>query len=239
MEAAVGAFDRHPRPGPHVRDTPAGVAQVLDGDPQRVAGGCRRERVRVAAGPARRVEEPPDEELPRGDGEPVEAAAGHHDRHDLVALADDVDDAQPVAQGPVQRNADPPDQNRAGRGAPERPPVDRGDGGRHELLAGPELVRQGETDAEVRIQVQQVPRLVPQLPARLADAGHGDEQEQRRAGDGQQDAGVVDDEVPGLGEHVGPCLDRVPDRHDDDVDDHQVDRPEPDETVSAGGSSWP
>ena len=55
----------------------------------------------MAAGPARRVEEPPDEELAGGDGQAVEVPAGHDDRHGLVTLAHDLDDAQPVGQGAV------------------------------------------------------------------------------------------------------------------------------------------
>ena len=49
----------------------------------------------------------------------------------------------------------------------------------------------------------------------------------------EQDARVVDDEVPGLGQDVGAGLDRVADGHDDDVGDHEVDRPEADEPVPA------
>ena len=43
VQAAVGAFDRDPGPGPDVPQAPTGVAEVLDGDPQGVAGGRRRQ----------------------------------------------------------------------------------------------------------------------------------------------------------------------------------------------------
>jgi hypothetical protein len=234
VKPAVGSLDRDARTRPEVGQTPAGVAQVLHRDPQRGARRSRGYRVRVAAGPAGRAEEAPHEELAGGGGQTVQVATGHDDGDGPVALADDVDDPEPVGHGAVERDPDAPHEHGAGGRTPQRPPVEGRRRGGQELLAGPELVGQGESDAEVRIQVQEVPRLVPQPPAGLADARDRDEHEQRGAGDGQEDAGVVDNEVPDLGEQVGAGLDRVPHRHDDDVGGHEVDRPEPDQPVPAG-----
>ncbi len=91
----------------------------------------------------------------------------------------------------------------------------------------------GPGPREVGVEVQQVPRLVAQPAAGPADARAGDEQQQEGAGEGEQHPGVVDEQVPGLGEDGDLRLHRVADDDQHDVGEHEVHRPEADEAVPA------
>jgi hypothetical protein len=95
-------------------------------------------------------------------------------------------------------------------------------------------VRDGQADPEVRVQVQQMPGLVPQPgPYGPKRRDHRDDQGDG-GGRGEQHARVVHDQVPGLGDEPDLPGGGVPDRDQDDVHQHQVERPEPDQTVPPG-----
>ena len=68
-----------------------------------------------------------------------------------------------------QGQADTVGQDGGNRRGPKPPPVRRSQRGGEEVLAGPELVRQGQEAAEVGIQVDEVPGLIPQPAPRRPD----------------------------------------------------------------------
>ena len=88
------------------------------------------------------------------------------------ALVDDRGDPQPVAQ--VAAPAGVPTRQTSTAPAASAQAVHQNTvlaGEPSELLPGPELVGQGEADAEVGVEVQQVPGLVAQPATRGLDAG--------------------------------------------------------------------
>ena len=234
MQLPEGSLQEHPRPWPQRREPPDAVPVALRGDPQPVRGGRRRQRVRVAAGPPRAVEEPPGEEVTRRCPEPGQGTAAHHHADGVRAFGDDGLDHEPVAQRPGQRHGHPPDKQGGGGRGPQRPPVHRGHGIAQEVLAGPELVRQGEADAEVGVQVQQVPGLVPEGTPRGPHGRDHDRGQRGGAGDREQHAGVVEGEVDELTDHAVTVAGRVAEGDEHDVREHQVEGPEADEPVPAG-----
>ena len=191
-QPAVGPFEEHPGAGPQRRTGSAAVAEVLDGDAQAAAVRRGGQRVGVRPRPARAGEEAPGEELAgaRRGARPGGGRSGRPTRHPAPSSTTEVTrrsggagcaaagapirqtstDARGEAQSVHQKTV------RAGRG--------------QELLAGPELVGQGEPDAEVGVEVQQVPGLVAQPRPGRADAGHDDHDQARRAGGGEQHARV-------------------------------------------------
>ena len=92
-------------------------------------------------------------------------------------------------------------------------------------------MRQREPDAQVRVQVQEVPGLVPQVPTSTPDRGDDHEQDQQSAGSRQEHAGVFPDEAPQLDERVDAGSHRVAHREQCDVRAHQPERPESDEAM--------
>ena len=129
------------------------------------------------------------------------------------------------------RHPEPEDHDRQGRSDPQAPPEDgpRRRGG--ELTSRPELVRQSQADAEVGVEVQQVPRLVAQAAPSRADARDHDHEQAAGAGHRQQHPGVVGRQLP---ERRG-CVDEAPGgvspADQRDVREHQVERGEADEAV--------
>ncbi len=114
---------------------------------------------------------------------------------------------------------------------PQRPPVPGGRRGEQELLPGPELVRQGQTDAQVCVQVQQVPRLVPQPPSGRPDAGRRDHDQADGPGHRQQHTAVVGHQRPAGRQHGAPPTRGVPAEDQPDVQQHQGERHEADHPV--------
>lgn len=115
------------------------------------------------------VQEAPLEELPGADRQPIQIASGDDDRGDTRTFGVDALDDQAMAQGPPDRQADPPDERTGNRGPPEAPPEEGRREVADEVLPGPQLVRQGQPDTEVGVEVQQVPRLIPQCGSRGAE----------------------------------------------------------------------
>ena len=132
----------------------------------------------------------------------LEVPPGQVDLDDV--RPDDVDPRrdEPVVQAHPQGRQDPEDDDARRGHRPQRPPVRGRHGGGEEVRAGPQLMGQGEPDAEVGVQVQQVPRLVPQPAPRGAHRGDRQHGEQHRAGQGDQHPRVGDDQLPELVEHV-------------------------------------
>lgn len=97
-EGAVRALREHPGTDLQLAQRRRAVAGGLDGEPEPVAVGGRREREGVRLPPAVPRQEPPEEELARAGGQPVQVAAGDVDRDDVVGLGDDGRHPQPVAQ---------------------------------------------------------------------------------------------------------------------------------------------
>ena len=134
------------------------------------------------------------------------------------------------------RQGDPPQHHGDQARAPQTPPEDRAAGGRGELLARPELVRQGEAGAEVGVEMEQVPRLVAQPTTGGLDAGRDDHDEGGRACGGQQHAGVVGGEVPQGDRRLGDRPTGVPPGDGADVHQQQRQGREAHDAVDAGQS---
>lgn len=229
----VGAFDQHARAGSEPRQPMRAVTHDTRGDRQAAAPGVSGEREGVPACPPAAVEKPPDEELPGARTQAVECASAHPYDDAARPVVLDRRDADAVAHGSPQRHADTEDHHGSGGQRPQSPPVHTHPGVRGEVRPRPEHVRDREADAEVGVQVQQVPGLVAQTPPRAADARDDDENQQERAGGGEQHAGVVPREIPRLGEERHPRLLRVAHDEEDDVREHQPERPEPGDAVHA------
>jgi len=205
------------------------VLQPLGQRPQR-----RQADAGADAGPALAVQEPPGEELAGLHRQPVQVAAGQVHRDDPGGLGHDRGDMQPVPGVAPQREADPPHQDGSGGQRPQAPPEDGGRGRGEELLPGPQLVGQRQPDAEVGVQVQQVPGLVAEPPAGGPEAGGHRHDHAGGAGQGQQHARVVGDQVPERRRGRAELAGRVSPGDEHDVDHHQVERGEADHPVVAG-----
>ena len=153
------------------------------------------------------------------------------DRRDSVSLGHDRRHPQPVAPGPPQGQPDAEHQHAARRDRPERPPVHRGGSGVQELLAGPQLVRQGKPDAEIGIQVKQVPGLVAQPFTGCSQARDDDHSEASGTRDCEQHAGVVPRQVPQRRRPGQQLAAGVTPRVQHDVRDQEVDRCQADQPV--------
>ena len=99
------------------------------------------------------VEEAEQQELTCPGGQLLEVPAGQVDRHHTWRLGHDGRDNQPVPQRAVGRQSEAVDHDRGGRACLRRPPVAGREGVGEEVRAGPQLVRQGETDPEVGVEV--------------------------------------------------------------------------------------
>ena len=95
---------------------------------------------------------------PDADGEPVEIAPGQVDRDDARRLADDVRDAQPVAQRQPDRLAEPEDQDSPAATTYSATQYSRGDRVVGEVGPDDELVEERQRDRQVGVQVEAVPR---------------------------------------------------------------------------------
>jgi hypothetical protein len=116
----------------------------------------------MPAPPTAPGQEPADEVLARADRQLVEIATRQVDRHDTGSLADDVRDAQAVAQRCADRLAEPEDQDgRAGKDI-QPDPVQAGHRVVGEVGPDHELVRERQGDREIGVQVDPVPELVRQ-----------------------------------------------------------------------------
>jgi len=87
-------------------------------------------------------------------------------------------------------------------------------------------MRQGQSHAEVGIQVQQVPRLVPQPSPGGTQRGDHDHREGGERGRREQHAGVGGDQVPELGEDIAVHRARVTGGDQHDMTEQQVERDE-------------
>ncbi len=233
-EPAVGAFEQCGGAGPQGGQPAAAGAEVLRGDPQPVPVRGGREGERLAARPARARDEPPDEELARRDGKPVEVPAAQVDRDDAAAFGHDPLDDQPVPGVEPSRPSDAEHEHGTRRGGVRGPPERGRRGGGGEVGAGPQLVRQGQAGAEVGVEVQQVPGLVAQPAPGRAHRRHGDHEQRDGSGGRQEHARVGRDQVPRLTKDAGAVGRRVAEGDEHDVGGQQGDRSEPDEPVPAG-----
>src|SRR6185503_18786635 len=111
------------------------------------------------------------------------------------ALRYDGGHPEPMPHVAVDRYADPEDEHGRGGDRPGRPPEHGPPGRRQELLAGPQLVRERDPDSEVRVEVQEMPRLVPDPATSRPDARQHTQAQTDRAADREQHARVVDRQV--------------------------------------------
>ncbi len=217
---AVRSFDHHPGADLQRGGTGTPIACRLDRDAKAVVGRCIRDRVRIGAGPARPIEEAPDEELSRLGPQLVEVASLHRHRDDARRFRCHRGDPQPVVDRLADRNTDSPDQYGGQGHGVESPPEELGPDG-VEVSAVGDLMGQGEEEPEVGVEVQQVPRLVPQLLAGDPDGGDDDQDDHDGADRGPQHPGFGDEQVPhgGRGHTAGTlgALDDV----GEDVGDQQ------------------
>ena len=149
-------------------------------------------------------------------------------------LGDHRGDPDAVPGAAPQRQQHPPPQHADHRGDPQPPPEDGAGGGGEEVLPRPQLVRQRQPDSEVGVEVQQVPRLVPQLAAGRLDAGEHDHEQGDGSRDGQQHARVMDGQVPQGRRGAAQLAGGVTPGDQHDVRDQQIERGESDEPVDPG-----
>ena len=230
----VRALDEHPGAGLERRDALAVVPPRPDREAQARGGRGTGQRERVAARPAGAAEEAPHEELPGGDPHVVQVLPGEVQRDDAVALVHDGGHAQRVSQRQQRGAPDAEEEDADQREGVERPPVQSRPAMPDEVRAGPQLVRQRERDAEVRVQVQQVPRLVAELASGDADRGGDDEPDHERAGGRDEHPGERQDHRPCLPEHRLTRGARVADHDGHEVGEQEVERAEAHQAVPLG-----
>ena len=202
------------------------VPEVLHRDAERLAVGRLGERERVCGPPASGCEEAPEEELPGLCAQAVDVGAADAQGRHARPLGDDLDDAQPVAEGAHERDDDAVAHEQRQRRDVERAPVVRGRLGDDELVAGRDLVEPRERDACVCEQVDGVPPLVAQAPAHDHERRHDDRDHQRGADRRRDHPGVE-----AVSEHAGELLRQrqaveqcVAVDREDDVSEDEVER---------------
>ena len=229
----VRALDQRARAQLQPPGATAAVAHRPDRHPQAIVPRRVGDRVRVAVHPSGSVEEPPDEELPRVDPQPVQAVTLERHRHDARQLGLDLGDLQAVVMRAPQRERDAEGQDRPRRRAVDRPPV-RAREGRLEVHAVEELVGEGEAHPGVGVEVQQVPGLVAQAPPRDADGRHDNGDQHRRADRGGEHPRLFDEDAPQRVGRPGDARERrAPQGDEPDVGEHERERSEPEQPVPA------
>ena len=167
----------YPCPDRDLPELGAVVAEVLDGDPERVALGRLRERIRMLRVPEAFREEPPEEELAGLRVELVEVATGDPQRDDPGGLLDHVGDPQAEAERVDDRPGEPvPEDERQGARV-ERPPVVGGRQVEVEVVAVRDHVEPRERDPRVGGEVDRVPPLVGHPPPDDDERGDEDDDE--------------------------------------------------------------
>ena len=177
----VGALDHDLGARPQRGQCPGAVAGGANGDPQPVGGGHRGHGERMRPGPARPAEESPLTELAGLQPEPVQAPCrtSRSRRRPLTpgtTASTRIRCRRLRTSGVTNRHST----SASGGGSPQPPPEDRRHRGCGEVGAGPELVRQGQGHAEVGVQVNQVPGLVPQPAAGRPDRGDDNRDQRQR-----------------------------------------------------------
>ena len=102
-----------------------------------------------------------------------------------------------------------------------------------ERATGDDLMREGESQRQIGIEVNDPPRLVLQPATRIADGGHARQNEKAESGGGSQHVRVRGEECPELMQAPDLLELRIPkgDEHDVEGDEHQG--PPPDAAVPA------
>ena len=190
-----------------------------------MAAGHSGHGERVGPGPPG-TEKAPLAELSGRDPEPVEFSSLHPHGDHIGRLGDHAFHPQAVTQAAGQRQSDAEAEHAGGDQAPGDPPQERHQRGSGEVSAGPELVRQSQSDAEIGVEVNQVPCLVSEPASGGAQRGDDDGDEAGRTGCGQQHPRIHRHQDPRLPEDPGPGRRRVAEGDRDDVDEHQTERSE-------------
>ena len=185
-EEAVRPFEQHPGARADPQERPGAGAGVLEGDAQRVAGRCGRQREGVLVPPQAASEEAPVQELAGVDVELGEAASGHDDADHPRRLLRHRRHHQPVVERLEQRQEDAEGEQAAEDDRPERCPVGEADPVVEEG-AERELVGQRDEHGRVAEQVDDVPHLVRQPAPGGNDRRHRDRGHQRQPDHGEHE----------------------------------------------------
>ena len=156
--------------------------------------------------------------------EVLEPGAADLQRDDARRLLDHPLDPQPVARVAPGGHADPEHDDGRQRAEVERLPVGARGRVAHELAPGRDLVAEGERDREVRVEVDEVPRLVAQPPPHDHERADDDRDEDDQPGERGDDAGIAAQQPPDLGRQRHAVADRVAGRDRRGVDDQQRQR---------------
>src|SRR5215469_1394787 len=244
-EGSVRPLDGDGGTGSELGHEVASIAGRLDRDPEVWRARQRREREGVRLPPEVPGEKPPLEELPAGYGQLVKVLALADDRDDAGRLVPHLDDAELVLQAPPDRLADPEGDDHARRGDPDRDPQCPGQRVANEGHAGDDLMGEGEREAEVEVQVDGPPCLVPKPAPDRAIGSDPGQYEQAEPDDCCEYVPVRADQHPQLVHQRRPVRLRVAESDRDDVRNDQPDRPRgdlpvpPDELILADGALQP
>ena len=198
-EGAVRPLGEHAYAGPDALQAGGVVAEVLHRDAKAIVPRRGRQRERMRLKPSRRCHEPPQEELSGLRVDEVEIATAYLDRHDTRRLAFHRMNAEVVAKIQTPRLDHAPPEHRSERGEVEDDPPRACRTVAAEVGADGELVRERERDREVRVEMDEVPRLTLQLASGDLDGRHTHRDEHREADPGHEDVGIVRHEIARLG----------------------------------------
>ena len=187
--------------------------------------GQRRQRIRMGLPPQPPYQEAPLEELAARHRQALQVATRADHRHHAGAFLPDLHDAQLMAQGAPDREAQAADQDGARRAGPQHDPERPGEGMTHEGRPVGQLMGEGQRHGQIGVQVDGPPGLVAQ-PAPDRPEGHDarrDQQPQRYGG--PQHVGIGGQQGPELVQDAGAVGPGVAGRDEQGVEGEQHDRP--------------
>src|ERR1700694_3806915 len=174
--------------------------------------------------PALGIEKAPDREMATLRLEFSKVSAGDVDREHAAALLFNAAHPEPMTLERHQWFYHPVAQEDPADGKIKEPPVPYEERVAGEVDPGRDLVAEGEHDGQVRVEVDEVPRLVGQLAPGDGDRDPDHGQEEAEGDDGGEHSFVAGDEVEQVGGDVLAIAELVAERLEEAVAEQQADR---------------
>ena len=230
-EAAVRPFDEDPCAWLQVGEGAALIAESLHGDPDEGGLGKGGQGVRMGVPPKLPGHEPPLEELPTRDGEPGDLPTRADDRDHPRSLLDDCGYPELMPKAPCQGQEHAEHKDHAGCRHPHGDPHGTRQRVTDERDAGDDLVREGERQSQVQVQMDDPPGLVFEAPPCHPDRGDAAHDQQPEGYSGSQDVGIGGEELPELMQKAGLGQLGVAQRDEHDVESDEDEGPGCNSTV--------
>ena len=224
-ERAVGSLDGDPGADLEVRKRCREVAHRLDGQSEMRWPWPRRQRERMGLPPHAPRKEPPLEELPTGNRQPIERSTLADDRGDARCLLTDVHDDQAMPEGAPDGESDSIDEYEPGCGEPEQRPHELCQRMADEGRAERDDVGERECERQVHAQVHRPPSLAGNPTTDRADGHDADREHDGEADRRSEHVRERVDQDSDLVHGAGARGLSVPDCEENRMGDEQGDRP--------------